>query len=270
MQVGTQLYIYQQRSQQEFGRPFEEALDQIFAQVRAAGYAGVELPLALVGTPERAQRVGELLTRHELDLPSVYAGGPLHDAAGDDTVWDVLEQLAEAKLLGVRALTFNPAPERERAKTDQELAAQTRLLDHLGSQLQGRNVQLALHFHAPELRDGGRELWADLDRTNPANVGLCLDADWAWRGGVEPLRLLERYGERVVSLHLRDASGGTWAQALGEGGHAYGPLIERLRALQFADWANVELAYEEGMVWTRSVEENLRRSRAWVQQQFGA
>ena len=130
-------------------------------------------------------------------------------------------------------------------------------------------MNLALHFHAPELRDGGRELWADLDRTSRANVGLCLDADWAWRGGVEPLRLLERYGDRLISLHLRDARGGLWVQSLGEGEHDYRPLIERLQALEFDGWANVELAHEEGMEWSRSVEENLRRSREWARRQRG-
>ena len=73
MQIGAQLYIYQQRSNLEFGQPFEEALDAIFEQVSAAGYAGIEMPLALCGTPEGVQRIGELLNRHGLQLPSVYA-----------------------------------------------------------------------------------------------------------------------------------------------------------------------------------------------------
>lgn len=270
MQVGTQLYIYQQRSAEEFGKPFEEALDEIFGQVREAGYEGVELPLAFCGTAEAVQRLGDLLSRHELLLPSVYADGPLHTGAANETVWDVLEQAAEAKMLGMRAVTFNPASEQGRAKTNEELRLQAHWLDQLGSQLQGRGLTLALHFHAPELRDGGRELWADLDLTTRANVGLCLDADWAWRGGLDPRLILDRYGDRLVSLHLRDAAGGTWAQALGDGDHDYRPLLERLRALEFDGWLFVELAHEAGMVWDRPVAENLRRSRDWVREQFGA
>lgn len=270
MQVGAQLYIYQQRSGDEFGKPYEEALDEIFAQVRDAGYEGIEMPLALCGTAEAVSRVGDLLGRHELLLPSVYAGGPLHTDDANDTGWVVLDQAAEAKMLGIRALTFNPAPAEGRAKSDEELRLQTRWLDQLGSQLQSRGLNLALHFHAPELRDGGRELWADLDNTTRANVGLCLDVDWAWRGGVDPLLILDRYGDRLISLHLRDAVGGRWAQALGEGEHDYRPIQERLRALEFEGWVFVELAHEAGMAWTRPVAENLRRSREWVRRQFGA
>ncbi len=270
MQVGTQLYIYQQRSSVEFGKPFDEALGAILGQVQAAGYDGVEVPLVLCATAGEAQRLGDLLAEHGLQLPSVYAGGVLHDDQGSETTWAVLEQAAEAKALGFRSLVFNPAPLADRAKTDAELRAQARRLDQLGSQLQSRGLSLALHFHAPELRDGGRELWADLDGSSPANVDLCLDVDWAWRAGVDPLQILERYGERVSSLHVRDAKGGKWVQALGEGDHAYGPIIRRLRALNFDGWVNVELAYEEGMEWTRSVADNLRRSREWVREQFGA
>jgi inosose dehydratase len=267
--VGAQLYIYQQRSMAELGQPFEEALEQIFGQVRAAGYEGVELPLGSCGTPEGVQRVGDLLAAHGLQLPSAYASGALHEDTANETVWAVLEEAAEAKPLGVRAITYNPAPARGRQKTDAELQQQARWLDQLGSQLQSRGLNLALHFHAPELAQGGRELWADLDGTSRANVGLCLDVDWAWRGGVEPLTILQRYGDRLVSLHLRDARGGKWSQALGDGDYDYRPIVERLRALEFDGWVTVELAYEEGMEWTRPIEENLRRSRDWVNRSFG-
>lgn len=269
MQVGSQLYIYQQRSSVEFGQPFEEALDAIFGQVRAAGYEGVELPLALCGTPEGAQRVGDLLGRHDLQLPSVYAGGALHDDTASETTWTVLEQAAEARQLGIRVVTFNPAPLRERVKTEQELQAQAQRLDQLGQQIQSRGLNVALHFHAPELGDNGRELWADLDGTSRSNVGLCLDVDWAWRGGVDPLAILDRYGDRLVSLHLRDARGGKWAQALGDGDYDYAPIVQRLRALGFDGWLQVELAYEAGMEWTRSTAENLQRSRDWVRATLG-
>jgi inosose dehydratase len=267
--VGTQLYIYQQRSGVEFGRPFEEALDAIFGQVRAAGYEGIELPLALCGTPEGVQRVGDLLARHGLQLPSVYAGGVLYDDSASETTWAVLEQAAEAKQLGIRSLTFNPAPRPEGTKTDQELRDQARRLDQLGQQVQSRGLNLALHFHAPELRDDGRELWADLEGSTQANVGLCLDVDWAWRGGIEPLRILERYGDRLNSLHVRDARAGIWSQALGEGAYDYAPIFRRLRDLGFDGWINVELADEPGTVWTRSVAENLQRSRDWLRAQLG-
>jgi inosose dehydratase len=270
VQVGTQLYIYQQRSEIELGRPFAEALEQVFQQVAAAGYEGVELPLTLVGTPEDGERVGNLLAASGLQLPSVYASGVLHDERANDTVWTVLEQAAEAKQLGMRTLTFNPAPVSGRVKADQELQTQARWLDQLGSQLQSRGLNLALHFHAPELAQQERELRADLVGTTRANVGLCMDVDWAWRGGSDPLRLLDAFGDRLLSLHVRDARDVVWTQALGEGSYDYAAVVARLRALAFDGWINVELAYEEGMTWTRSVEENLRRSREWVRRVFAS
>ncbi len=270
MNVGAQVYIYQQRSEQEFGKPFAQALDDVLAHVRGAGYAGVEIPLDLVATPEGVAQIGELLTRHDLELPSVYASGPLHTVEGRSTMWSVLDKVSEAKLLGIHALTFNPAPVHGRAKTADELRIQAETLDLLGSQLISRSVQLALHFHAPELAGGGRELWADLDHTSQANVALCLDTDWAWRGGVDPLAILGKYGHRLESLHLRDAKAGVWVEALGEGDHDYSPVISQVQALHFGGWLFVELASEPATVWTRPVASNLKLSREWVRRHFGA
>ncbi|MCL4508055.1 MAG: sugar phosphate isomerase/epimerase [Chloroflexi bacterium] len=270
MQVGAQLYIYQQRSAAELGRPFEEALRQVLAEVHEAGYAGVELPLDVVGTSQAVASTGDLLSVHDLQVASVYANAKLHAGNPAETVWTLLEQMAEVKYLGVRTLVVNPLPERGRVKTEDELTEQARWLDQLGSQLQGRGLNLALHFHAPELRDDGRELWIDLDRTTRANLSLCLDVDWAWRGGIDPRRILDRYADRVVELHVRDAKGGKWVQALGEGDYDYDPIIRRLESADFDGWVYVELADEPGMVWTRSTKDNLKRSRGWVRERFGA
>jgi sugar phosphate isomerase/epimerase len=86
---------------------------------------------------------------------------------------------------------------------------------------------------------------------------------------VDPLVILERYGDRLISLHLRDARGGKWVQALGDGDYDYAPIVKRLRTLGIDGWVQVELAYEAGMEWTRSTAENLQRSRDWVRATFG-
>lgn len=269
MQVGAQLYIYQQRSVAEFGRPFGEALDKALAAVQAAGYAGVELTLDALNAPGTLERLGTLLARYGLQLPSVYCTAQLHTGDVPETVWTLLERMAEVKYLGVHTLVVNPTPERQRSKTSGELATEARWLDQLGSQLQGRGMDLALHFHAPELRHDGQELWYALEHTTPANLGLCLDVDWAWRGGVDPVRIIRASGPRIVELHLRDSRNGTWVQALGEGTHDYAPVIAALRAVGFDGWLYAELADEPGCEWTRSVRDNLALSRTWIARTFG-
>ncbi|MCW8983980.1 MAG: LSm family protein, partial [Thermoanaerobaculales bacterium] len=57
--------------------------------------------------------------------------------------------------------------------------------------------------------------------TDPANVTLCLDAHWIYRGAgnsaVALFDVVKLYGRRVTELHLRQSKANIWTEALSEG-----------------------------------------------------
>lgn len=95
-----------------------------------------------------------------------------------------------------------------------------------------------------------------------------MDPHWALRGRVDPYRLLEDAGGRIIDIHLRNSQNGVWSETLGEGDLDYTKVKVLLDSVGYKGWYTVELAYEEETVRTRSLEENLRLSREYVRELF--
>jgi inosose dehydratase len=65
-------------------------------------------------------------------------------------------------------------------------------------------IKLAIHNH------GGRDWLGNMTaldyvfkRTGP-RVGLCLDTAWALQSGLDPVKVIERYGDRLYGVHIKD------------------------------------------------------------------
>jgi inosose dehydratase len=265
--VGTQLYgwgqVYQAR-----GLDLSEQLDDVLGAVRECGYETAEGFLR-AADPDDAPRFAARLQAHGLRPASLYAGGAFHEREqADRTIDTLLAAAPRAVTAGFTVLDVNPDPI-GRDKTDAELATQAAALERLGSGLRALGMRLGVHNHDPEMRSGAREFHHNLQRTTPENVGLCLDTHWCYRGGADPLVLLEQYAGRVVSLHLRQSIDGVWSEDLGDGDIDYRPFAAFLRGIAFAGPLLVELAIERGTPQTRDVIDNHRRSRDYVRRIFG-
>ena len=152
-----------------------------------------------------------LLKKHGLEMRSLYVNSTLHDAAqADKSIEEVLAAAAKAKAVGTRIIVTNPSPIRwggPENKTDEQLKIQAAALDKLGARLKPMGLILAYHNHDMELRNAAREFHHMMVGTDPANVTLCLDAHWIYRGAgnsqVALFDVLKLYGPRVTELHLR-------------------------------------------------------------------
>ena len=76
-------------------------------------------------------------------------------------------------------------------------------------------------------------------------------------------------GRRIKSIHLRNSVGKVWSESLGEGDIDYQPLSAYLQHEHLSPFLVVELAYESGTPHTRSLGENLRMGREYVERVFG-
>src|SRR3989442_195116 len=85
-----------------------------------------------------------------------------------------------------------------------------------------------------------------LENTDPDLVKLTLDFHWAFRVGIDPLELLDRYSSRVASLHLRNSVNGMWTEALEDGEVDYKKAATMLNAIGWRGLIVVELANEKG------------------------
>lgn len=266
--LSAQLYIWTQDLAAR-GARLEEKLDEVLAATRRAGYEDVQGWLSLFGDEATAARTAEALARAGLSMRAAYSGAPLHaDAAAGPAIEAIVRQAKLGARYGLRVVVVNPDPV-GREKTDEELAVQARNLDRLGEELRDLGLFLAVHTHDPEMRSGAREWYHVLRNTSPEKVFFCLDLHWVLRGGQDPYKLLEEAGARLVDLHLRNSAGGVWSESLGDGDIDHRRVAEILRRGKPRGLFTVELAYEAGTARSRTVEENLARSREYALSVFG-
>ena len=271
MIVGTQTYTWYLIYHAQ-GKKHTEHWDELLAQVAAAGCQAFEHNSDAITTPALRDALAACMARHGLKTPSVYAGSRLHDDGWEKSVQEVLAVADSAKMLGARILVTNPQP-LPQDKTDAQLRLQARALDVLGRELAAKGMRLAYHNHSVEMRASAREFHHMMVGTDPAHVGLCLDAHWIFRGAgnseVALYDVVKLYGARIASLHLRQSHGGVWSETFGDGDIDYRPLAAALRGLRFDGPLILEQCAETGTPQELPPVERERRSRQWVREVFG-
>jgi sugar phosphate isomerase/epimerase len=80
-----------------------------------------------------------------------------------------------------------------------------------GRILKDHGLMLKYHFHGYELieHEDGTLLDYIIHMTDPDYVAFQMDVFWVHFGGGDPAGLLRKYGDRWVSLHLKDMEAGT-------------------------------------------------------------
>jgi len=225
---------------------FDAALDR----VAALGVSAVE-PFGFV---EDAPRYSSALAQRGLAAPSAHAG---FIESGEVTA--ALDAAAE---LGVSTL-IDPFVAADKWETADDVA---RLADALNSAAEKAQaypgISLGYHNHAWELRtliDGAPALEVFASQLSPAVV-LEVDTYWAEVGGVPAAALLERLGERVALIHVKDGDrdGDTSKQQpAGRGGMPVAEILaaapQAVRVLEFDDYAgDVFEGLAESLAFVRS------------------
>ncbi|WP_257625689.1 TIM barrel protein [Rhizobium sp. L51/94] len=86
----------------------------------------------------------------------------------------------------------------------EEITAYAARLTEFGRRLKGEyGLTLAYHHHLMMVAETFDEISALFDRTGP-EVGLLLDTGHAAAAGFNYVRLIERFAERIVHIHLKD------------------------------------------------------------------
>lgn len=265
----SNVFIWTQEFQRLKLKP-SDSWDGAFAAIRRAGYQWVELAADWFPPPEREKTAAQL-AKYKLGLGEIYSGVNVHDdAAAPRSMARALEAADWAAGLGSRTLLVDLTPKPGRArKSDEELAAEARNLNRLGEAVRKRGMLLALHNHDDPMRDNAREWRYVLHHSDPKLLSICLDLDWTWQAGTDPMPLLEEAGRRLRLVHLRTQKQRLWTQALEDGGDIdYRKVAAHLKSIGFDGHLVVELAHRPETPVTRTVEQNIRLSRLWAEQVF--
>jgi len=263
----TYIWLLEMRAR---NKPLSEGLEEAFSTTRRAGFRHVELMSEFL-QPDIRERSVALLKKHGLEPAIVYTGGPLHERqAAAETTARVLELARLSHAAGARAINFNPAPKSgDERKSDAELAVQAESLNELGKELQALGMRLFCHHHLPEMRENAREWRYEMEHTHPRLAAFCIDLDWAFRGGQDPLALVRAAEGRLGSIHIRNSRKGVYLETVDEGDIDMAPIAAFLRQIQFTGYLVVELVHDKDTRVTRSLFDNLKHAHFYAEKVFG-
>jgi sugar phosphate isomerase/epimerase len=268
-QTAVQVYVWT-LDRRAKGIDFWDDLDNVLAEVKGSGAQRVEGFLNWFSTEAQAERVQGLLVKHDLQLVGAYANGVMHEEDEAEKAIDRICLYARlAKRCDLQFVDVNPMPLPDhKQKTDSELDTQARMLNKLGKRLADMGLDLVIHQHAPAIEHDAREHLHNLANTDPRWVNFCLDVDWVYRGGEDPLAMVKKMGSRIKAMHLRSSQDRVWMQTFGPGDVDYEAIADYLKKIDYQGWLVLELAYGQGTEVTRSVEENVRQSLKYMNAVF--
>ncbi len=268
-ELAVEGYIFQQYAQ-KLNKPLAAVLPEVLAMPRAAGFTNIELNSGFFPPGDRERTLSIIRSQH-LRMPSLYVGGALHEkTSADKTIDDSLEFGKLCQPFGCEAIVTNPDPKQgDVEKTDSELNVQADSLNRMGRALAKDGFQLRVHHHTPQLIDHAREWRHILAHTDPEYVYICVDVDWAYEAGFEPIPFLREVKNRLREIHVRSARNKIWLEDLKDSDIDYRAVATYLNKANLKPLIVVELAYRPKTVVTRSLVEDLRLSRQYAEQIFG-
>ncbi|MFT4166116.1 MAG: sugar phosphate isomerase/epimerase [Microlunatus sp.] len=225
-QLSVQLYTVRGALEQDF--------DGTLAKIAEYGYTQVE-PFGFVTFFDQL-KTG--LTAHGLSAPTTHMGLLTAD--------DVDDVFVKAKELGIETVIV-PSTDPARWQSAEDIAGIAAELNAAAAKAAAYGLKVGYHNHHFEFEsriDGkhGLEVLAEL--LDPGVV-LQVDTYWAYAGGADVPALLERLGDRVVALHVKDGDGSLDDKKQVAVGSGLLPVNDYLRAAPNALFV-VELDDSEG------------------------
>ncbi|WP_420401931.1 sugar phosphate isomerase/epimerase family protein [Flagellimonas sp.] len=175
------------------------------------------------------------IQKAQLKPISMFASPTLHlEDMAERHIAKLLKIGKRLKQMGVNVIVVNPEAKEDgpvEHKTDNELTIQTKALDVLGAGFRKMGIRMLFHNHEIEMQNDAKEFLHALNGTQPENMGLCVDADWIYKGtgSLQTLYdLVGTYVDRIGELHLRQTVDGVWAETFGQGDIDYGHIADLL------------------------------------------
>lgn len=186
-------------------KELEEDMDGTLARLSNIGFTKVEV----FGFVDRADDLAAALQRHGLSAPTGHAslasGVENPFAALGETTADAV--FAAATKLGMTTV-FDPFVPPDRWETLEEITKTATLLNAAAIAAAQHGITIGYHNHNQEFLNviDGRFALEVFSELLAPEVALEVDLYWAAAGGADVPALVERLGERVAALHVKDGT----------------------------------------------------------------
>ncbi|MES1218494.1 MAG: TIM barrel protein [Bacteroidota bacterium] len=241
-------------------------LNDVFSDLKYAGFDGVELMEILLRQDGAVQRFHDLIGKYSLPVVGSSYYADMWNKNKQQEILEDVELIVErlhtvgGTMLGI---TVGDA---KHIKTEGELDAQAELLKKIIVVCDKNKVEPNLHNHTFEVVNEMHDLKGTLKRIPGIKLGP--DLNWLVRGGVDPAWFINTYGHQIVFMHIRDQDAeGKWTETVGEGVTDFRAIAKALKKINYNGRAAVELAFDKAPV--HPVKEDWKNSRKYVKKVFG-
>lgn len=189
------------------------ALETCLTQAASAGYQGIELGRKF---PRTHAELAPLLYKAGLQLASGWHSGFLAERSVADEITTVESHAGLLRASGAEVMVYGEcgcmpgshpldqplslSPSLSSLDADEYARKVSRFADILMDRF---GLKLAYHHHLMMLVEQHHELEEFLTKTSDS-VGLVLDSGHAFAAGVDLAQITEKFGHRIVHIHLKD------------------------------------------------------------------
>lgn len=172
---------------------------QVFDEVKAAGFAGVEIGFRHIRQHPPSD-IKRMLDERGLSLACLHIGGNLFDPAQADQERRNLDLALEyLEAMGTEFLVYSGL----RYQDDVQFARDFLALNTAAQECHAIGKRLLYHNHNWEFQGDARIINA-LTEKGSHQLGFCPDVGWVMKGGRRILPFLERIKERLFAIHFKD------------------------------------------------------------------
>ncbi len=186
--IGLQLYSLREQTTADLDKALAFAKEQGITDVELAGTAGL--------TPEAFKAK---LDEYGLKPSSAHYGMMVFRDSIDKII-------AEAKIFGLQYVGTAWIDHQSDTITLAEIQEGARIFNEAGKKLKENGLQFFYHTHGYEFipYEGGTYFDYLYNNTDAENVKFEEDIFWVKHGGQDPLAFLQKYGNRIILLHIKD------------------------------------------------------------------
>lgn len=172
-------------------------------KISTIGYHAVEIS-QIPMTPENVAELDRSRTELGMDIAALSVALEVPEGVpGDSLSKDFDKIVQDAKQLDVNLLRIGmlPLTALESVDTVVSFAQQA---NEYAERLRGQGINLYYHNHHVEFSKTNGKYLLDVIADNSPAMGLELDVHWVQRGGLDPVRTIDKYAGRTAMIHLKD------------------------------------------------------------------
>jgi sugar phosphate isomerase/epimerase len=222
--IGLQLYTVRDAAEKDFKGTLERVRKIGYRHFEFAGYGGLA-----------AADLAVFLKQIDADAIGTHVGF-------ESSEQDPVAMLSYCREIGVPYVVAPSMPEDLRSGTREQIVQFAHELSDLGQKVKDSGMQLCYHNHSFEFEnkvDGETIYDVIFSTADPDLVKAEVDIAWVHHAKVDPVELLDKWGDRIRLLHMKDWDGDGNLAPVGTGVIDWPSVVAKAKQIN-VDWYIVE------------------------------